>query len=289
METEEIPNLPLNVVQLLKSIKPNPDYKKLKPISLDTNLYDHIKKMYLTQLTINDDCKYNDLFEDISIRIKKDGTYFPNNDISDEQIDKILKDPKLSENLLNSFKKEKELLKPAAKAEEGGEGGEPQAVTQINFIPDYYDLFQKFSMTGISMTKKELMILSTSLSKLATTLTNGNITFFGKFFGTEKDYYVVEATEIDAQEGFNYDNDMEKRKEDGVNRNVFFVTNDLCDKWVELPDIKPSQIRESRTIKYILTGNLDNKIYSNPTFNGTEKIYLRCMIARIYHGAKLVP
>ncbi len=140
-------------------------------------------------------------------------------------------------------------------------------------------------MNGISMTKKELMLLNKSLSKLATTLTNGNITFFG----TEKDYYIIEATTIDAAENYNYDNDMEKRKEDRIKKNEYFVTNYLCDKWIELPYIKPSQTRESRTIKYILTGNLDNKIYSNPTFNGTEKKYIRCMIARIYHGAKLVP
>ena len=122
--------------------------------------------------------KYDDLFEDVSIRIKKDGIYFPNNDISDKQIDKILKDSKLIENLLNSVKKEKELLKPATKEEKDGKGGEVQAVSQINFIPDYYDLLQKFSMNGISMTKKELMLLSTSLSKLATTLTNGNNFFW---------------------------------------------------------------------------------------------------------------
>ena len=179
--------------------------------------------------------KYDDLFEDVSIRIKKDGIYFPNNDISNKQIDKILKDSKLIENLLNSVKKEKELLKPATKEEKGGKDGEVQAVSQINFIPDYYDLLQKFSMNGISMTKKELMLLSTSLSKLATTLTNGNITFFGKFFGTKKDYYVIEATEIDPPENFNYDNDMEKRKEDGINKNVYFLTNNLCEKWIELP------------------------------------------------------
>ena len=29
---------------------------------------------------------------------------------------------------------------------------------------------------------------------------------------------------------------MEKRKEDEINKNVFYVTNDLSDKWVELPD-----------------------------------------------------
>ena len=98
--------------------------------------------------------KYDDLFEDVSIRIKKDGIYFPNNDISDKQIDKILKDSKLIENLLNSVKKEKELLKPATKEEKGGKDGEVQAVSQINFIPDYYDLFQKFSMNSFQRQKK---------------------------------------------------------------------------------------------------------------------------------------
>ena len=120
-------------------------------------------------------------------------------------------------------------------------------------------------------------------------LTNGNITFFGKIYGTQKDYYIVEATEIDPPENFNYDNDMEKRKEDGINKNVFYVTNDLFEKWVELPDVKPSQIKASRLIKYTFTGNLENPIYSNPTFIGQEKHFLRCIIARIYHGTKLVP
>ena len=113
-------------------------------------------------------------------------------------------------------------------------------------------------------------------------LTNGNITFFGKIYGTQKDYYIVEATEIDPPENFNYDNDMEKRKEDGINKNVFYVTNDLFEKWVELPDVKPSQIKASRLIKYTFTGNLENPIYSNPTFIGQEKHFLRCIIARIY-------
>lgn len=74
-----------------------------------------------------------------------------------------------------------------------------------------------------------------------------------------------------------------------MNKNVFYVTNDLFEKWVELPDVKPSQIKASRLIKYTFTGNLENPIYSNPTFIGQEKHFLRCIIARIYHGTKLVP
>ena len=82
---------------------------------------------------------------------------------------------------------------------------------------------------------------------------------------------------------------MEKRKEDGVNRNTFFVTNNLNEKWIELPDVKPKQIIQSRIIKYIFTGNLNRKIYTNPTFDGEERHLLRCQLARIYHGSKLVP
>ena len=82
---------------------------------------------------------------------------------------------------------------------------------------------------------------------------------------------------------------MEKRKEDGVNRNVFYVTNDLGDKWTELPDVKPEMIRASRKIRYMLTGDLNRQIYTNPYFHGQEKHYLRCQLARIYHGTKLVP
>ena len=59
---------------------------------------------------------------------------------------------------------------------------------------------------------------------------------------------------------------MEKRKEDGINRNVFYVTNNLTEKWVELPDVKPSQIKLSRKIKYIFTGNLNRKIWRRKTF-----------------------
>ena len=276
----------LKSAEILKSIKPLESEEEIDS-DMDKNLYSHIKYLLKTKYAMNDNEKFDDLFEDISLRLKTNGYYLKDDDdLSSDYIQKILKEPQIKEILLSQYNKEKSILKPPAKVEEGSE---PQPITNINFIPDYYELFQKFSSLGISFSKKELLLLSKSLTKLATILTNGNITFFGKIFGTEKDYYIVEATEIDPPENFNYDNDMEKRKEDGVNRNVFYVTNDLSEKWVELPDVKPSQIRASRLIKYILTGNLENPIYSNPTFIGTEKHYLRCIIARIYHGAKLAP
>ena len=82
---------------------------------------------------------------------------------------------------------------------------------------------------------------------------------------------------------------MEQRKNDGVNRDVYYVTNNLSEPWVELPDVKPSQIIASRKIRYIFTGDLKRPIYSNPHFNRQEQHYLICQITRIYHGTKLVP
>ena len=77
-----------------------------------------------------------------------------------------------------------------------------------------------------------------------------------------------------------------RRKEDGFNRNAFLVTNNLCEKWVELPDVKPKQIILYRQVKYMFTGNLNRKIHSNPDFHGEETHLLRCMLGRIYHWAK---
>ena len=271
--------------EILKSIKPS-EIEEFDS-DMNKNLYYHIKNLLQTKYAMKDNEKFDDLFEDISLRLKVQGYYLKNDDdLSSDYIQKLLNEPNLVEKIVNQFNKEKSLIKPPSKAEEGSE---PQPITSINFIPDYYTLFQKLSSIGVNFSKKELFLLNKSINKLATILTNGNITFFGKIYGSEKDYYIVEATEIDPPENFNYDNDMEKRKEDGINKNVFYVTNDLSEKWIELPDVKPSQIKASRLIKYTFTGNLDNPIYSNPTFIGTEKYYLRCIIARIYHGTKLVP
>ena len=278
METENLIDfLNTDVVPLLKTIKPTKPNENTSK-SKELNLYDLIKQLYITKQEINDPVKYYDLFEDIAARIKENGYYINPNEKSI--------DAKFLENLITQNKKQKELLKPPVKIEPESE---PQPITQINYIPDYLDLFNKISFSGYSFGEKEVLLLNNSLRNLSIAQPNGNVTFFGKIYGTIKDYYIAEVTEVDPPENFNYDADMEKRKEDGVNRNVFFVTNNLCEKWIELPDIKPHQIAEARQIRYIFTGDLERKIVSNPPFRGQEKHYLRCQIARIYHGSKLVP
>ena len=250
----------------------------------DKNLLDLLSKMFETKVELNNNRLYTDQFEDISIRIKQNGTYL-NSQQKRQSLIKYLED------YIKNIKPKKDLLAPPVnKAEEGGDAeAEPTHITQVNFVEDYYSLFNKISWSGISLSEKETYFLTNSIRNLSAKLQAGMLTFFGKIYGTEKDYYIVQGSDIDPPAEFNYDADMEHRKEDGVNQFVYYVTNDLTGDWTELPDVKPSQIICSRLIRYTFTGDLKRQIYTNPYFNGQEQHYLRCQIARIYHGAKLVP
>lgn len=76
----------------------------------------------------------------------------------------------------------------------------------------------------------------------------------------------------------------------GGNRYVYFVCRHLSDgEWVELPPITPHQINVSRRMMKYLTGNLDAEISSYPAFPGTERNYLRALIARISAGTHVAP
>ena len=53
--------------------------------------------------------------------------------------------------------------------------------------------------------------------------------------------------------------------------------------------MKPSHIIASRSIKKILTGNLNASVESNPPFKGAERHLLRAMLARIFHATQIAP
>jgi Radial spokehead-like protein len=74
-----------------------------------------------------------------------------------------------------------------------------------------------------------------------------------------------------------------------VNKFVYYVTDNVLGAWSKLPDLLPSDILATRDIKVTFTGNLDRKIFTNPFFFGTEKIYLRAQIARIVQSTTLCP
>ena len=111
--------------------------------------------------------------------------------------------------------------------------------------------------------------------------------FWGKIYGTQKDYWILEG-QLESSEEDKEENTMEKRGE-GVNRWVYWVTDNLLDDWIQLPDVKPQHLLVARLIKHVFTGNLNATIDSNPSFPGKERHFLRAQIARITHGTVIVP
>ena len=240
------------------------------------NLLSHLNKLYRIKKEMNDDNKFDDLFEDISLRVKKGGEY---------EKEKLTL-PSSSETTESSPNSEKLLIKQLEKAEAGA----AQPVSAVNFVPDYVALFDKFSYCGFSFGHKESLLITNSLRNLSSKLSSGYLSFFGKIFCSPgKDYYIAEGVDVEAPGTEFPDPDFEKRREDGVNRNVYYVTQDLCGEWKELPDVTPSMIKAAREVKYIFRGDLEGGICVTPEFKWQEKYLLRCQIARIYHGAKLVP
>lgn len=134
-----------------------------------------------------------------------------------------------------------------------------------------------FQWAGIGFGEQETYRLQKSLKKLATETGAGKLRFFGKILGTQKDYYIVEATGIEAGE----DEDAPEREPDfepngtGVNEKTYFVTENSLSEWQKLPDVSPQEIEASQRIKILFTGDLERNIYTNPFFFGQEKHYLR--------------
>lgn len=70
------------------------------------------------------------------------------------------------------------------------------------------------------------------------------IRFAGKIMGTQKDYWLCSGVLIEPEEA-NLDSSVEKRGT-GVNQLVFWVTDNLLNDWIQLPDCKPEHIEAAR-------------------------------------------
>eukprot|EP00927_Polykrikos_kofoidii_P040933 TRINITY_DN3489_c0_g1_i1.p1 TRINITY_DN3489_c0_g1~~TRINITY_DN3489_c0_g1_i1.p1 ORF type:complete len:435 (-),score=84.88 TRINITY_DN3489_c0_g1_i1:33-1337(-) len=105
--------------------------------------------------------------------------------------------------------------------------------------------------------------------------------FWGKFLGTEKDYYVAEISKEGGGDDPPAGEEDNEPLGTGANTYVYYVTTDLCEDWVKLPELKPKQIMAARRIKRLVTGNLKAKVVTVPHFPGDEAVFLRAQIALI--------
>ena len=114
-----------------------------------------------------------------------------------------------------------------------------------------------------------------------------SLRFVGKIYGTKSDYWLC-AGRLNQAEEAPTDSTVEPRGT-GVNSLVYWVTDNLLNDWIQLPDCKPQWIVQARKIRHSFSGDLNSGIESNPQFDGQERHLLRATLARIFASTAIVP
>jgi radial spoke head protein 4A len=154
-------------------------------------------------------------------------------------------------------------------------------------IDDLPCTMKMFEWAGISFGDAEAFRLYKAMKRLAKTSGATCLRFWGKYLGRKCDYFVIEG-QLPYSEEAKSENGAEDRGK-GINSHVYWVTDDLLSDWVQLPESEPRYIHAARNIKYLVTGNLNADLNTNPKFPGKERHFLRAQIARISHTTTIVP
>jgi radial spoke head protein 4A len=150
-------------------------------------------------------------------------------------------------------------------------------------VPDFCEEAEMLQWAGVGFGEMESYKVKCSLRNLAFKQQEAGFTkirFWGKILGSMRDYYIAEAAKEGVGDADEANPDAEPLGA-GANMYTYFVTNDLCEEWTMLPNIKPSELVAARRIKKIFTGALEAKVVTHPPFPGTEAVLLRAQIARI--------
>lgn len=140
---------------------------------------------------------------------------------------------------------------------------------------------------GISFGENESYRIHKSMQRLAHLSGATSLRFWGKMLTSKQDYYVIEG-QISSTEEPELPSNFEKRGE-GVNKYIYWVTDNILADWIQLPEVDPEHIKAARKFKHIMTGDLNADVLTNPPFPGKERHYLRAQIARIAHATTLHP
>jgi len=154
-------------------------------------------------------------------------------------------------------------------------------------MPNFAEEAEMLEWAGVCFGEEDTYRLAKSLKRLAIMSGAERMRFAGKMLGTCKDYWVVSGVLVEPQEN-GQDPSIEKRGS-GANQLVFWVTDNLLNDWIQLPDVKPSHIEAARQIKHLLTGDLNAEVNSNPSFPGKERHFLRAQLARIFAATTIAP
>ncbi|CUG88655.1 flagellar radial spoke protein, putative [Bodo saltans] len=209
--------------------------------------------------------------------------------------------------------------KPVKKSTEEEDEAPEEETEDKGELADVVSEQQNFQRVGEGLSESESFRVSVALKRLLDKEPLAKARFWGKIFGSRRDYYIAE-TKIDENRVPEKEENQEEPAEivgkapetiyqalntygareaikaqpeeagKGVNENRYYVaTSDDLTEWFLLPDVRPEHIAAARQIQKAFTGDLSAVIDTHPQFPGLEKHYLRAQIARISQGCTVAP
>ena len=157
-----------------------------------------------------------------------------------------------------------------------------------HYMEDLISQSKILEWAGITFNELEWYKIRIAMKKLLEENNCEFLRFFGKIYGLNSDYYIIQAITKDYPMK-NPPKHVETRGNEGINRYTFWVSDSVLEYWNELPDITHEQLIASQKFKYIFTGDLNSKVKSFMPFPGKEMHLLKCQIIRIMHSSSIVP
>ena len=108
-------------------------------------------------------------------------------------------------------------------------------------------------------------MLQKSINGLVAKVGASQMRFWGKIKGTQKDYFVAEGF-LEGGEEADLSRESTEARGTGANQYVYWVCNNPLEDWIQLSDLIPSQIIQSRNIKVSITGQINAKVFTNPFY-----------------------
>eukprot|EP00921_Rhytidocystis_pertsovi_P020687 GHVQ01032997.1.p1 GENE.GHVQ01032997.1~~GHVQ01032997.1.p1 ORF type:complete len:343 (-),score=65.94 GHVQ01032997.1:85-1113(-) len=188
---------------------------------------------------------------------------------------------KMSDEAIQAGKTWAESLRPSIESESSLENSIGQQLVEM---PDIFQQMNTLKTAGVGFGDMETYSIYCNMKVLLTQAEGMEwVRFWGKLLGVDNDYWIAEGQADKGTVAGQVDRV-------GPNRWVYWVKPVQGNEpWTMLGDVTREDIQAASRIQKIVKGDLDAVVISHPWFGGTERRYIRALIATIGNDTVVCP
>ena len=234
-----------NTLAKLDEIKSQLKQEKDLDKHIKSDIYTHLGEV-LDRITKFHPYDGFDRFEEISTLVKETKTKRADSK-KDEDLNNVKATPSITaKEALAYIEKAKTLLNEMPDSSIKPEDSKLFTSNTKFVIPNLCEQAKILDWAGINFGDDFVHLMQKSLKRLATMSGASSLKFFGKIFGTQKDYWIVQGI-LPFQEEKPYP-DQEVRGT-GVNLYTYWVSDSVFSDWIQLPDAQSEHIIIAKMVK----------------------------------------